>query len=89
MFGRLVAPKDCEMIAYAQLEVLGFLPTLQVRVQPRRGPAPAAPLLDPHRTGCGADDEHWAPVARVPAAARPPWLLPALAQPLARLARLS
>jgi hypothetical protein len=31
MFGRLVAPKDADMIAYAQLEVLGFLPTLQVR----------------------------------------------------------
>jgi hypothetical protein len=31
MFGRLVAPKDAAMIAYAQLEVLGFLPSLQVR----------------------------------------------------------
>ena len=31
MFGRLVAPKDAEMVAYAQLECLGFLPTLQVR----------------------------------------------------------
>ena len=30
-FGRLVAPKDAEMIAYAQLEILGYLPTLQVR----------------------------------------------------------
>lgn len=30
MFGRLVAPKDVAMIAYAQLEVLGFLPSLQV-----------------------------------------------------------
>ncbi|KAI8469609.1 MAG: hypothetical protein J3K34DRAFT_276064 [Monoraphidium minutum] len=30
MFGRLVAPKDAAMIAYAQLEVLGFLPSLQV-----------------------------------------------------------
>ena len=34
MFGRLVAPKDAEMIAYAQLEVLGFLPSLQVRARP-------------------------------------------------------
>jgi hypothetical protein len=36
MFGRLVAPKDAEMIAYAQLEVLGFLPTLQVRMYAAR-----------------------------------------------------
>jgi glycosyltransferase involved in cell wall biosynthesis len=30
MFGRLVAPKDAAMIAYAQLEAFGFLPSLQV-----------------------------------------------------------
>ena len=36
-FGRLVAPKDAAMVAYAQLEVLGFLPTLQVRRQVGRG----------------------------------------------------
>ena len=41
MFGRLVAPKDAEMIAYAQLEVLGFLPTLQVGV----GSAGRAPCV--------------------------------------------
>jgi hypothetical protein len=33
MFGRLVAPKDAEMIAYAQLEALGYLPTLQARAR--------------------------------------------------------
>jgi hypothetical protein len=48
MFGRLVAPKDAAMIAYAQLEVLGMLPTLQVRCgwragAERRPPAPARP----------------------------------------------
>ncbi len=29
-FGRLVAPKDAAMVAYAQLEVLAYLPSLQV-----------------------------------------------------------
>ncbi len=30
MFGRLVTPKDAAMVAYAQLEVLAYLPSLQV-----------------------------------------------------------